>query len=648
MPHGEGQANPLQLLGTYADSGLGTKTIGVVGSDSFTVVGGGLVAGAHRGAVVRRLTGAGWRRYFVTDNTATTIICALPWVNGATPVAGDTFRIENAATELRWTSSIMDMNGGIVIADGILFSATGGGLKRLIWTNGALYTPGCRVYANLGRFGFDGAVCRTVDLIEETFDGISRYPTEMPDQLGLFVSAGDFFVAGTGKSTLVLATGSLSFQADGLFPPAPSANIDITARSASSIVFLDSNISSDSAMNASLDGDITLTRSDIVNSRSRLTTTNGGNRAFDNGTINLVSTDVHDCTKVAGLADGILADTGGIVLLSDCTTSGGNTGYGVRCQRGGDLINTSGGGTNSITGALGEIGIEVPGLGSTPITWAQFDARLGTSRRNGFLTKPAAEGYLGNNRALQSLVENLSTLELVTNSTTADIDAASVDGLVAWWLPASGRTMTVGAATVEVWKDRTYNEWQPNQPAATAPTFVARAAEVANEAALDFDGANDRLFLSSDFTPLSTTAYTMFYVSRVDTPASTNYLFRESAALAAVQDTNIRYQYVGGGEGHYANVTATPLIVHAVYDGTLVGDANRLKVYESNVQQVLTFGAAIPASISGTGDLTVGAFDDVPNFPFNGRFYEIIIYNRALTTAEQLLIYNYLKNKFGL
>ncbi len=76
--------------------------------------------------------------------------------------------------------------------------------------------------------------------------------------------------------------------------------------------------------------------------------------------------------------------------------------------------------------------------------------------------------------------------------------------------------------------------------------------------------------------------------------------------------------------------------VTVVFDGTLTGNDNRLKVYTNGVQQTLTFVDTIPATLLASTALAriADASDDSRNV--NAVMDEVRIYNRALTAAEVL------------
>jgi hypothetical protein len=75
-----------------------------------------------------------------------------------------------------------------------------------------------------------------------------------------------------------------------------------------------------------------------------------------------------------------------------------------------------------------------------------------------------------------------------------------------------------------------------------------------------------------------------------------------------------------------------------VYDGTLIGNANRFKAYVNGVQKVLTFPYSdIPDTFPNIiSNLKLG---EQNSYYYKGKFDEIKVYNRALTEQEILSSY---------
>ncbi len=103
-----------------------------------------------------------------------------------------------------------------------------------------------------------------------------------------------------------------------------------------------------------------------------------------------------------------------------------------------------------------------------------------------------------------------------------------------------------------------------------------------------------------------------------------------SAINAAVRNGSDAYGYTSGSKltaGVWTHVAM-------VFDGSLSGNANRLKVYVDGVQEALTFSGTIPATtVSNAQNFIIGRTGGASNY-WNGKLDEVRAYNRALTAAE--------------
>jgi parallel beta-helix repeat protein len=80
-----------------------------------------------------------------------------------------------------------------------------------------------------------------------------------------------------------------------------------------------------------------------------------------------------------------------------------------------------------------------------------------------------------------------------------------------------------------------------------------------------------------------------------------------------------------------------------VFDGTLSGDANRLKIYMDGVQQSLTFGGSggVPATTYSTAaDFCLGGAGPYPYGIINGSIDDVMIFTRPLSSEEINATYN--------
>ena len=159
--------------------------------------------------------------------------------------------------------------------------------------------------------------------------------------------------------------------------------------------------------------------------------------------------------------------------------------------------------------------------------------------------------------------------------------------------------------------------------------------------ALDFDGVNDSVNCGGGIPTSSITAMTQSVWVRNDVAATNkaivgwydgNGIFIQSRI-----DASDGFLVVAGGSSSWGQTlhTTEGLWLHAalVYDGTLTGDSNRLKLYVNGVQKSLGFQGAIPSAISLGGNLKIGDVGSLGRY-WNGLITDIRIYNRALSQQE--------------
>lgn len=106
-----------------------------------------------------------------------------------------------------------------------------------------------------------------------------------------------------------------------------------------------------------------------------------------------------------------------------------------------------------------------------------------------------------------------------------------------------------------------------------------------------------------------------------------------SALAVSVRNGSDTYGYTSAG----VISTGTWTFVTAVFDGSLSGNSNRLKIYTNGNQQTLSFNGTIPATTSSGGSTYIGRAD---TSYFNGAIDEVRIYTRALSVTEIKALYN--------
>jgi hypothetical protein len=176
--------------------------------------------------------------------------------------------------------------------------------------------------------------------------------------------------------------------------------------------------------------------------------------------------------------------------------------------------------------------------------------------------------------------------------------------------------------------------------------------------AIDFDGSDDRVATVDINSTDNATALTVAVWLKADniasdystiskfTGGSGNWdMWFSSRSPCNLQGLAFSSDGTGGGNESCAtgNLHQAGVWEHwvVVFDGTLSGDANRLKMYKDGAQATIDFGAAIPATLpSNSASITFGNTADLSGNYFPGSFDEVRIYNRALSASEIAALYN--------
>jgi hypothetical protein len=125
--------------------------------------------------------------------------------------------------------------------------------------------------------------------------------------------------------------------------------------------------------------------------------------------------------------------------------------------------------------------------------------------------------------------------------------------------------------------------------------------------------------------------------------------FAIQSGSVTASDISIFLTNIAGNDGTQCLMTFSPGMVAGnwyhvavVYDGSLAGDANRLKVWVNNTAQTLvaTSGSVVATIRDGTATFYLGRFGGTLTRYLNGDMDEVGIWNRALTATEVGQLYN--------
>jgi len=226
----------------------------------------------------------------------------------------------------------------------------------------------------------------------------------------------------------------------------------------------------------------------------------------------------------------------------------------------------------------------------------------------------------------------------------------TIAGLDAWFDTLTASSYTEASGQISEWRSRVGSIAVEQTTANNRPTLFessgnvqgATRSEINGRQAFYFDGSNDRLIST---TSLSGTQWTAFaacrpqdltgergVITRDNFPTRGPQYLRHNAGVA---------QAVGNGGGFTASAGTvtnnTAVILHAVQTATT------MQVFVNNVGGTAVAGTQNSSSTV----LMVGTSFTTLAF-WLGSIGEILLYQRALTTGEQLAVYQYLRKRWGI
>jgi len=230
---------------------------------------------------------------------------------------------------------------------------------------------------------------------------------------------------------------------------------------------------------------------------------------------------------------------------------------------------------------------------------------------------------------------------------TSSSPVISIKDLVMWF-EVSGETSIIEAEAedgqpVSAWYDINPQSSFKNNLTSSGSKRPLYAAEISNGVpALKFDGVNDSLILSPEYT-LDLTQ-TTFVVFKPSTAAENGML------LSTTSNNGGRYQVLR----YQGNVPTISTWNGVAFNPTVVAlTTPQIAVLTQNGSTVQIFhnGASLGSATVSNENYKfsqVGELDIDDQAPFDGYIAEIIIYNRALKTEERKAIEAYLAKKYAI
>jgi len=175
---------------------------------------------------------------------------------------------------------------------------------------------------------------------------------------------------------------------------------------------------------------------------------------------------------------------------------------------------------------------------------------------------------------------------------------------------------------------------------------------------MKFDGTDNYLANTSITGLDSMTGCTCFCVGRTAAQADNRFwwmLKGTNQAAGHYINSNTMYTYASDESNYCYGAKAisgtnnVAQLYTTVFDGSLTGDANRLKLYQNGTQLTsLTIPTAIPADLdSGVTVLGIGYLPGTGLY-HKGDIALILIFSRALTTAERQRVELWLATRYGI
>jgi hypothetical protein len=221
--------------------------------------------------------------------------------------------------------------------------------------------------------------------------------------------------------------------------------------------------------------------------------------------------------------------------------------------------------------------------------------------------------------------------------TPTGFDPRRIAGLAAWYDATVASSITLASGFVSQWNDLSGAGRHLTQ---SVEADRPGTSTIGGKTAIDFDGSNDYLAVSTDVPPA-----TMFCVVDFDTTAlqyAMSVINAAGLALQAVRTSAAQFRITSwdgttatGRSGDGDITQGTAYVLNMTYQGVARYNGKNMAGTDVNVrssQQGIVVGARRTA--------TTGS-------PLDGKIGEVLVYNRALSAAEYVRVERYLARKWG-
>lgn len=170
---------------------------------------------------------------------------------------------------------------------------------------------------------------------------------------------------------------------------------------------------------------------------------------------------------------------------------------------------------------------------------------------------------------------------------------------------------------------------------------------------LTFNGTSQNLQINNTTWARSLSGFTLFIVASAATLSGVRTLTQSDQDGMKIYHTGTAWatKTAGGtGVSTVAGSTTGFHILTQIFDGTLTGDGQRLKLRYDKSPVDLTFTGTVSANTSASTNQLYYAWDNftspASNY-FKGTITEIMMFTRALNSNEIINVESYLANKWG-
>lgn len=164
-----------------------------------------------------------------------------------------------------------------------------------------------------------------------------------------------------------------------------------------------------------------------------------------------------------------------------------------------------------------------------------------------------------------------------------------------------------------------------------------------------FDGINQNLEVNNTTWADSLTGYTLFVVARASQLSAQPLTISDKSDFGIYYNQSrwtVRTQACTGTSTISGDTTKFHIFTH-IYDGTKVGNSNKLKFRYDRNPVTLTYTGNVSATTSINNSQFFIGWNGLSNY-YKGYISEIILTNTTLVSSNIAIIENYLKNKYSL